>query len=183
VSGDEGAVESGGVRTEPAVAHPAVAEPAAGLSRGRRWAALAVLSASLLVIAMDVTILNVALPHITADLAPSAAQQLWIVDVYALILAGLLVPVSALADRYGRKRMLLAGYLLFGGFSLAILAADSAAGVVLIRALLGVAGAMIMPTTLSMVRGRRARSATRGWRWRWRCWAGAGVPWRSPRGS
>ncbi|MHA4814212.1 MFS transporter [Streptomyces aculeolatus] len=152
MSGDEGAVESGGVRTEPVVADQAVAEPAAGLSRGRRWAALAVLSASLLVIAMDVTILNVALPHITADLAPSAAQQLWIVDVYALILAGLLVPVSALADRYGRKRTLLAGYLLFGGFSLAILAADSAAGVILIRALLGVAGAMIMPTTLSMVR-------------------------------
>ncbi|GAA2671553.1 quaternary ammonium compound efflux MFS transporter QacA [Streptomyces aculeolatus] len=152
MSGDEGAVESGGVRTEPALADPTVADQAAGLSRGRRWAALAVLSASLLVIAMDVTILNVALPHITADLAPSAAQQLWIVDVYALILAGLLVPVSALADRYGRKRMLLAGYLLFGGFSLAILAADSAAGVILIRALLGVAGAMIMPTTLSMVR-------------------------------
>ncbi|WP_407566558.1 MFS transporter [Streptomyces sp. 184] len=122
------------------------------MSRGRRWAALVVLSASLLVIAMDMTILNVALPHITADLAPSAAQQLWMVDIYALILAGLLVPVGALADRYGRKRMLLAGYLLFGGFSLAILAVDSAAGVILVRALLGVAGAMIMPTTLSMIR-------------------------------
>ncbi|WBB64686.1 MFS transporter [Streptomyces sp. WMMC500] len=129
-----------------------MADRAAGLSRGRRWAALAVLSASLLVIAMDMTILNVALPHITADLAPSAAQQLWMVDVYALILAGLLVPVSALADRYGRKRMLLTGYLFFGGFSLAILAVDGAAGVILVRALLGLAGAMIMPTTLSMVR-------------------------------
>ncbi|OEU86784.1 MFS transporter [Streptomyces abyssalis] len=132
------------VRTEEQAPSP--------LSAGRRWGALVVLSASLLVIVMDMTILNVALPHITAELAPTAAQQLWIVDIYSLILAGLLVPVSALADRYGRKRTLLTGYLFFGGFSLAILAVDSPAGVILIRALLGGAGAMIMPTTLSMIR-------------------------------
>ncbi|ALG10483.1 MFS transporter [Kibdelosporangium phytohabitans] len=121
-------------------------------SAGRRWAALAVLSASLLVIAMDMTILNVALPRITEDLAPTAAQQLWIVDVYSLIIAGLLVPVSALADRFGRKRVLLAGYLAFGTASLAILLVDTPGGVIAVRALLGAAGAMIMPTTLSMLR-------------------------------
>ncbi|ONI89344.1 MFS transporter [Actinosynnema sp. ALI-1.44] len=121
-------------------------------STGRRWAALAVLSASLLVIAMDMTILNVALPRITEELAPTAAQQLWIVDIHSLILAGLLVPVSALADRFGRKRVLLAGYLTFGAVSLAILAVGSPAGVILVRAFLGAGGAMIMPTTLSMIR-------------------------------
>ncbi|WP_067453266.1 MFS transporter [Actinomadura macra] len=129
-----------------------VTEPHPTMGTRRRWAALAVLSASLLVIAMDMTILNVALPHITEDLAPTAAQQLWIVDVYSLILAGLLVPVSAVADRYGRKRVLLAGYVLFGGVSLAVLAAGSPAGVIAVRALLCAAGAMIMPTTLSLLR-------------------------------
>lgn len=127
-------------------------EPRSHTGVGRRWAALAVLSASLLVIAMDMTILNVALPRIAEELAPTAAQQLWIVDVYSLILAGLLVPVSVLADRYGRKRVLLTGYLAFGAVSLAILAAGTPSGVILIRALLGGAGAMIMPTTLSMIR-------------------------------
>lgn len=68
------------------------------LSPRRRWAALTVLSASLLVVVLDMTILNVALPKLTADLRPSAQQVLWIVDVYSLVLAGLLVSVSALAD-------------------------------------------------------------------------------------
>jgi DHA2 family multidrug resistance protein-like MFS transporter len=122
------------------------------LSRGRRWAALAVLSASLLVIALDMTILNIALPHIAADLAPSASEQLWIIDAYSLVLAGLLVPMSALADRYGRRRMLLLGFAVFGIVSVTVLAADAPGSVIAIRALLGVGGAMIMPTTLSMIR-------------------------------
>ncbi|WP_026337999.1 MFS transporter [Nocardiopsis sp. CNS-639] len=126
--------------------------PPATLSRARRWAALAVLSASLVVISIDMTILNVALPHITADLTPTAAQQLWIIDIYALVLAGLLVPMSALADRFGRKRMLLTGFAVFALASLLVLAATTPALVIAIRALLGVGGAMIMPTTLSMIR-------------------------------
>lgn len=124
----------------------------AQLSPRRRWAALAVLSSSLLVIVMDMTILNVALPELSADLQPSASEQLWIVDVYSLLLAGLLVPMSALADRWGRKRMLLAGFGVFGGASLLVLAADTPLGVIAVRSLLGVGGAMIMPTTLSLIR-------------------------------
>ncbi|WP_137292758.1 MFS transporter [Nocardioides dongxiaopingii] len=118
----------------------------------RRWAGLAVLAASLLVVVMDMTILNVALPELTADLRPDAVAQLWIVDVYALVLAGLLVPVSALGDRWGRRRMLLAGFTVFGAASLLVLVADSPGEVIAVRALLGVGGAMIMPTTLSLIR-------------------------------
>ncbi|MDA3647132.1 MFS transporter [Saccharopolyspora indica] len=118
----------------------------------RRWAGLGVLAASLLVIAMDMTILNVALPSLAADLRPGADQQLWIIDVYSLVLAGLLIPMSRLADRWGRKKLLLSGFAVFGGASLLVLAADTAGAVIAVRALLGVGGAMIMPTTLSMIR-------------------------------
>lgn len=127
-------------------------DPASTLTRGRRWAALVVLTASLLVITMDMTILNVALPELAGDLRPTSDQQLWIVDIYSLVLAGLLVSVSATADRWGRKRMLILGYAVFAAASLLVLFAESAAAVIAIRALLGVGGAMIMPTTLSMIR-------------------------------
>ncbi|MBS43188.1 MAG: MFS transporter [Nocardioides sp.] len=122
------------------------------LSTRRRWAGLAVLSASLLVVVMDMTILNVALPDLVADLRPGAVAQLWIVDVYPLVLAGLLVPVAAVADRVGRRRVLLLGFAVFGGGSLLVLLADSAGAVIGLRALLGVGGAMIMPATLSLIR-------------------------------
>ncbi|MFI8896361.1 MFS transporter [Streptomyces paradoxus] len=122
------------------------------LSARRRWGSLAVLSASLLVVVMDMTILNVALPDMTAALAPSASQQLWIVDVYSLLLAGLLVAMSALGDRWGRKLLLLGGFAVFGGASVLVLAADSPAMVIAVRAALGVGGAMIMPTTLAILR-------------------------------
>ncbi len=118
----------------------------------RRWACLGVLSASLLVVTMDLTILNVALPALSADLQPSSTELLWIVDVYSLVLAGLLIPMSALADRWGRRRMLLAGFTVFAVASLLVLAADTAGHVIAVRALLGLGGAMIMPTTLSMIR-------------------------------
>lgn len=122
------------------------------LSKQRRWAALAVLSASLLVITMDMTILNIALPEMAGELHPTSDQQLWIIDVYSLVLAGLLVSVSAVADRWGRRRMLALGYAVFAVASLLVLVADTAGHVIAIRALLGVGGAMIMPTTLSMIR-------------------------------
>lgn len=118
----------------------------------RRWAGLAVLAASLLVVVMDMTVLNVALPELTADLGARAIAQLWIVDVYALVLAGLLVPLAALADRWGRRRMLLTGFAIFGVASLAALVARSPGDVIAVRALLGVGGAMIMPATLSLIR-------------------------------
>ena len=131
---------------------PTATTRSGALSPGRRWAALVVLSTSLLVVVMDMTILNVALPALSADLRPTAGQQLWIVDAYSLVLAGLLVTMSALSDRWGRKRMLLTGFAVFGGASLAVLAADSPGTVIAVRVLLGVGGAMIMPATLSMIR-------------------------------
>src|SRR5690349_10621268 len=118
----------------------------------RRWWALAVLAASLLVVVMDMTILNVALPAMTAELHLGAVSQLWVVDAYALALAGLLIPVTALGDRWGRKRMLITGYAAFAVGSVAVLWADDAATVIAIRALLGVGGAMVMPSTLSLIR-------------------------------
>ena len=134
----------------PAPAHaPATPTP---LSKGRRWAAVAVLTASLLVITMDMTILNIALPEMAAELHPTSDQQLWIIDVYSLVLAGLLVSFAAIADRWGRKRMLMLGYSIFGGASLLVFFATTAEGVIAIRAVLGIGGAMIMPITLSLIR-------------------------------
>lgn len=118
----------------------------------RRWAGLAVLAASLLVVVMDMTILNVALPELTAETGASALQQLWIVDAYPLVLAGLLVPVTALADRVGRKRMLLTGFAIFAVASTAVLWVDTASTVIALRVALGLGGAMIMPSTLSLIR-------------------------------
>lgn len=116
------------------------------------WLALAVLALSLLVVVVDMTVLNVALPDMVDDLALSSVAQLWVVDVYALVLAGLLIPITSLADRVGRKRMLIAGYAIFAVGSVAVLWADSAGSVIALRALLGVGGAMIMPSTLSLIR-------------------------------
>ncbi|GAA1910396.1 MFS transporter [Nocardioides hwasunensis] len=131
--------------THPDTTTPTAADP-------RRWWALAVLAASLLVVVMDMTILTVALPEMAAELHLTSVSQLWVVDAYALALAGLLIPVTALGDRWGRKRMLLTGYAAFALGSVAILWADSAAAVIAIRALLGVGGAMVMPSTLSLIR-------------------------------
>ena len=83
---------------------------------------------------------------------PTAAQQLWIIDVYSLVLAGLLVSTSSLGDRFGRKRMLLLGYVVFGVASASVLWAETPGQVIALRAALGVGGAMIMPTTLTMLR-------------------------------
>ncbi|CAM3979843.1 MFS transporter [Tsukamurella ocularis] len=121
-------------------------------SATRRWAAALLLSASLLVITVDMTILNIAVPDLAADLRPTAAQQLWIIDAYSLVLAGLLVSTSSLGDRFGRKRMLLLGYVVFGTASALVLWAETPAQVIALRAALGVGGAMIMPTTLTMLR-------------------------------
>ncbi|GAA5066529.1 DHA2 family multidrug resistance protein-like MFS transporter [Thermocatellispora tengchongensis] len=118
----------------------------------RRWAGLAVLSASLLLVVMDMTILNVALPALAADLRPGSVELLWMVDVYPLVLSGLLVSVTALGDRWGRKRMLLTGFAVFGVVSAAVVLAANPETVIALRALLGVGGAMIMPSTLSMIR-------------------------------
>lgn len=124
----------------------------ATLSKGRLWAALVVILFGQFIVSIDLTVLNIALPDLTKDLKPTSDQLLWIVDVYSLVLAGLLVATSSLSDRFGRKRTLLTGFFLFGVGSLLILFANSPGFVIAIRAFLGVGGALIMPVTVSMIR-------------------------------
>ena len=118
---------------------------------GRRWWALAVLSLSLVVIGMDNTILNVALPTLVRDLDASASQLQWIVDAYILVFAGLLLSMGSLGDRFGRKLGLDVGLVVFGVGSVASAFAGSADVLIGARALMGVGGALIMPSTLSII--------------------------------
>src|SRR4051812_30197357 len=118
----------------------------------RRWAILAVLCTSLLLVMLGNTALNLALPNIAADLGLSSAAQQWVVDSYSLVFAGLLFTTSSLGDRFGRKGVMQAGLVLFTvatGF--AAFAATSGAGLITARAVMGLAGAMIMPSTLSIL--------------------------------
>ncbi|MET8760091.1 MFS transporter [Lentzea sp. NPDC004782] len=118
----------------------------------RKWAALGVLALALLLIAVDATVLALAIPALQHDLAPSPAQVLWIGDVYSFVLGGLLVTMGTLGDRIGRKKLLLTGAAGFGAASLLAAFAPSAGWLIAARALLGVAGATIMPSTLSIIR-------------------------------
>jgi DHA2 family multidrug resistance protein-like MFS transporter len=118
----------------------------------RKWAALGVLALALLLIAVDGTVLALAIPALQHDLAPSATQVLWIGDIYSFVLGGLLVTTGTLGDRIGRKKLLLTGAFGFGTASLLAAFAPSAEWLIAARALLGVAGATIMPSTLSIIR-------------------------------
>ncbi|MEU5593560.1 MFS transporter [Streptomyces sp. NPDC020298] len=124
---------------------------AAGAS-ANRWVVLFVLCVSLLLVALDATVLHVAVPAVTEDLRPGAIELLWIVDIYPLVCASLLILFGTLGDRVGRRRVLLLGYALFGVASAVAAVAPSAQVLILARALLGVGGAMIMPATLSILR-------------------------------
>src|SRR3954447_5812615 len=117
----------------------------------RRWKTLAVLSLSLLIIGLDNTILNVALPSLQEHFAASSSTLQWIVDAYLLVFAGLLLTAGTFGDRFGRKYALLAGLALFGGASLAVLLVHSATGLTAVRGVMGVGGALIMPATLSVI--------------------------------
>ncbi len=117
-----------------------------------RWVVLAVLCVSLVLVALDATILHVAVPSVTEDLRPGPIELLWIVDAYPLVCASLLILFGTLGDRVGRRRVLLLGYGLFGAASATAALADSAQVLILARALLGIGGAMIMPATLSILR-------------------------------
>ena len=118
----------------------------------RGWAALVVLMLPVLLVSVDNTVLSFALPEISIALAPTGAEQLWIIDVYPLVLAGLLVTMGTLGDRFGRRRMLLIGATGFAAVSALAAFAPSAALLIAARALLGLFGAMLMPSTLSLLR-------------------------------
>src|SRR5215216_5900106 len=117
----------------------------------RRWWILGVLCLSLLVIGVDNTILNVALPTLVRDLHATTSQLQWIVDAYSLVFAGLLLTAGSLGDRYGRRLALNAGLVIFGAASLFAVLSDSAGAVIGARAVMGVGAAFVMPATLSIL--------------------------------
>ncbi|MFD7402784.1 MFS transporter [Streptomyces sp. NPDC059866] len=130
---------------QPATATEAVKRPG-------RWLALSVLVLAVLLVAVDATVLGLATPYISEDLRPSGTQLLWIGDVYSFVIAGLLVSMGSLGDRIGRKRILLVGATAFGAVSVLNAYATTPEMMILARALLGVAGATLMPSTLALIR-------------------------------
>jgi EmrB/QacA subfamily drug resistance transporter len=142
----------------------------------RRWWTLVVLCLSLLIISLDNTILNVALPTLVRDLGASSSQLQWMVDAYVLVFAGLLLTMGSLGDRFGRKRTLFAGYAIFGIGSLLAAWSGTADRLIATRSLMGVGGALIMPSTLSILTNvfpsrERAKAISI-----WAGTAGLGVP-------
>ncbi|WP_016905189.1 MFS transporter [Streptomyces xiaopingdaonensis] len=125
---------------------------ATSASGPNRWLVLAVLCTSLLLVALDATVLHVAVPAVSEDLRPGPIALLWIVDAYPLVCASLLILFGTLGDRVGRRRVLLIGYALFALASAIAAYAPGPAVLIAARALLGVGGAMIMPATLSILR-------------------------------
>ena len=128
------------------------AGPGAPRAGRREWIGLGVLALPCLLYAMDLTVLNLAVPAISKSLRPSSAELLWIVDIYGFVLAGSLITMGTLGDRIGRRRLLLAGAAGFAGASAVAAYATSPAMLIAARALLGVAGATLAPSTLSLIR-------------------------------
>src|ERR687891_1220956 len=117
----------------------------------REWFGLAVIALPCLLYSMDLTVLNVAVPHLSADLQPSSSQQLWIIDIYGFLVAGFLITMGTLGDRIGRRRLLLLGAAAFGATSVLAAFSGSAAMLIASRALMGIAGATLMPSTLALI--------------------------------
>ncbi|MGX5653353.1 MFS transporter [Geodermatophilus nigrescens] len=136
--------------------HPEDASPAATEeprdAGPREWAALAVLVLAVVLLAVDGTVLTLAVPALTADLRPTAGELLWIGDIYGFALAGLLVLMGGLADRFGRRRVLLIGTAAFGAASALAAYATDPSTLIAGRAALGIAAATLMPSTLSLIR-------------------------------
>jgi len=128
----------------------------------REWIGLGVIALPCMLYSMDLTVLNLAVPQITAELRPTAAQMLWIIDIYGFMVAGLLITMGTLGDRIGRRRLLLIGAAAFGAASILAAFAHSAEVLILARAVLGIAGATLAPSTLSLIstmfRDERERS-------------------------
>jgi DHA2 family multidrug resistance protein-like MFS transporter len=118
----------------------------------REWIGLGVIALPCLLYAMDGTVLDLAVPRLSADLRPTSAQLLWIVDIYGFVLSGFLIPMGTLGDLLGRRRLLLIGAAAFGVASIGAAFATSAAMLIAARAIMGVAGATLAPSTLSLIR-------------------------------
>lgn len=126
--------------------------PSARRATPREWAGLAVIAVPCLVYAADMTVLNLAVPQLALHLAPSAAQMLWIMDIYGFMVAGTLMLMGTLGDRIGRRRLLMIGAAAFAATSLMAAFSRSAGELIAARALLGIAGATLAPSTLSLIR-------------------------------
>lgn len=118
----------------------------------REWVGLALLALPCLLYSMDLTVLYLAIPKLTADLSPTSSELLWITDIYGFLLAGLLITMGTLGDRIGRRRLLLLGAAAFGGLSVLAAVSTSPEMLITARALLGIAGATLAPSTLSLIR-------------------------------
>ncbi|NEW51405.1 MFS transporter [Nocardia cyriacigeorgica] len=125
--------------------------PDASVSSRRAWLGLGVLVLPVLLVSMDVSVLFLALPTLTVDLDPSASEQLWILDIYGFLIAGLLITMGNLGDRIGRRRILLAGAAVFGIASVLAAFAPNAAVLIAARALMGIGGATLLPSSLSLI--------------------------------
>lgn len=133
------------------IAPPRNVEDAPRATR-KDWIGLAVLALPCLLYAMDLTVLNLAVPHLSAELKPSSTELLWIIDIYGFVLAGALIPMGVLGDRIGRRKLLLMGASCFGVTSLLAAFADSVPLLIAARALLGLSAATLAPSTLSLIR-------------------------------
>ncbi|MEV0714848.1 MFS transporter [Asanoa sp. NPDC050611] len=131
---------------------PTTATAAPARAGRREWTGLAVLALPTLLLALDASVLYLALPRVSADLGADANQTLWILDIYSFVLAGFLVTMGTLGDRIGRRRLLLIGAAAFGVASILAAYSTSAEMLILTRALLGLAGATLMPSTMALIR-------------------------------
>ncbi|MCW5718932.1 MAG: MFS transporter [Bauldia sp.] len=122
------------------------------LATRRNWLGLAVIALPCLLYSMDLTVLNLAVPQLAEDLVPTAAELLWIVDIYGFFLAGALITMGTLGDRIGRRKLLMIGAAAFGAASVIAAFSTTAPMLIAARALLGLAGATLAPSTLSLIR-------------------------------
>src|SRR5690242_4765349 len=117
----------------------------------REWIGLAVLALPTLLVSVDVFVMLLALPHVTADLGASSTEQLWIMDIYSFMIAGFLITMGTLGDRIGRRKLLLIGAAAFGVASVASAYSTNAEMLIAARAALGIAGATLAPSTLALI--------------------------------
>ncbi len=146
---------------------PETRENKPALAGRREWVGLGVLALACLVYVMDLTVLHLAVPKLSADLKPTSAQLLWIIDIYGFVVAGSLITMGTLGDRIGRRRLLMIGAAAFGIVSLLAAFSTSAGMLIASRALMGVAGATLAPSTLSLIfnmfKDPKQRSIAIGW--------------------
>lgn len=117
----------------------------------REWIGLGALALPTLLLSLDITVLHLGVPRLSAALAPSAAELLWIIDIYGFMIAGFLVTMGALGDRIGRRRLLLLGAAAFGVASAVAAFSTTPTTLIAARAIMGIAGATLMPSTLALI--------------------------------